>query len=141
MIVGNGGNDKLRGKGGKDRICGDDGKDKLFGGGGPDRLFGEAGRDALVGGAGKDRAAGRRGQGQREAVGPRRAGASVAGPSRAELEDALDELGEADPGRLRGHREEAGVGQPGIAFTSSTWGPSAPSIRSTRANPPQPSVS
>lgn len=54
LLMGYGGNDRLRGKKGDDDLYGGEGRDRLFGGKGNDHLNGEEGNDKLWGGRGYD---------------------------------------------------------------------------------------
>ncbi|MEM9218886.1 MAG: alkaline phosphatase D family protein [Cyanobacteria bacterium P01_F01_bin.150] len=54
LLRGRSGNDRLNGKGGDDRLSGNDGNDRLRGSGGNDRLRGQDGRDMLLGQKGDD---------------------------------------------------------------------------------------
>ncbi len=70
LIIGNGGDDKIQGKkgndcivggAGNDKIHGGDGDDTVIGGNGDDRIHGQKGDDALFGGNGDDRIYGGKG--------------------------------------------------------------------------------
>ena len=54
LLDGGSGNDTARGAGGDDSLLGQQGNDRLFGGGGDDSLAGGSGSDRLFGGSGED---------------------------------------------------------------------------------------
>lgn len=55
LLIGDGGNNRLRSDAGRDSLRGGDGQDQLHGGANADRLFGDAGNDDLHGEDGADR--------------------------------------------------------------------------------------